>query len=98
MQITQNDQGQDVYRLDSIVDIALMPDHMVDQALEALPLLIHYTRMLLAVAESDGTRAQIEASLPPFLEFVDDGKIAVSHRVGDRNIASIELKREDTQP
>jgi hypothetical protein len=94
MKITQNEAGQDVYRLESIIDIALMPDHMTDQAIEALPLMIYYTKMILAAAESEGTRSQIEASLPSYLEFVDDGKLAVYHQVGDRNIASIELKEE----
>ena len=96
MKVTQNADGQNVYRLHSIVDIALMPDHMVDQALEALPLLIHYTQLLLVAAEAEGNRAEIEASLPPYIDFVDDGKIAVYHRAGDRDIAAIELKREDT--
>ena len=38
MQTTQNEAGQDVYRLESIIDIALMPDHLTDQAIEALSL------------------------------------------------------------
>lgn len=78
MRVTQNDQGQTVYELESIVDIAMLPDHLVEHALEVLPTLILTTKLALSAAKSEGNLAKMIEALPRSIDLVDDGK----HRVG----------------
>lgn len=44
MQITTNDRGQTVYRLEKIVDLAGLPEEELEKALSMLPVMIHGLR------------------------------------------------------
>lgn len=77
MRISKNNKDQDVYHLDSIVDLALLPDHMIEDAIKELPMAIYSLKLILVMAESEGKLEEAIAGLSKTIEFVDDGDFAM---------------------
>jgi hypothetical protein len=91
MKVTQNEKGQDVYELSHITDIALLPEHMVDHALEALPLLIRSIRLILISAKAEGKYEKVVSTMPKSIRLVDDNEIAVRLTNGGDPLMSVRI-------
>lgn len=94
MKVSKNDKGQDVYELSKITDIALLPDHMAEHALEVLPLFVYSLRLQISGAIANGTYEEWMAICPDSVEIVDDGEMRASFSSGDRSIFDVRMVKD----
>lgn len=78
-----NDKGQTVYRLRKITDLALLPEHLLDEVIAQLPIFLYALRLLIAAsADEGGTSGEaLMAELHDYVDFADDGEHAIKLRV-----------------
>jgi hypothetical protein len=75
-----NDQGQTVYRIERITDLALLPGDVLDRndVFKQMEFFVLNLRLLLASAESEDHKTQLVEAIPSYVEFVDDGETSAS--------------------
>lgn len=88
MQAYKNEQGQDVYRIEKITDLALLPDGVFERnnVFEQLEFFIANLRLIVAALKSEGLDANkiqsvFEDCVVPFVDLVDDGITSASFGV-----------------
>lgn len=89
-----NDKGETVYRLRKVTDFIHLPEHLVEEALRQLPVLIHSARLLLATAGDD--YEDLCLNMRDYIDFVDDKELAVTFKIessGDQ-LAKITMREE----
>jgi hypothetical protein len=81
MHTTTNAQGQKVYRLAKISDLAGLPEEELEKALEMLPVWVHGLR--LAGFAAGMPEEQIPDMVEDVIEWIADGKQSASYRCRD---------------
>ena len=97
-----NSHGHTVYRIRSINDLALIPEHCLDNALQSLDLYVRGLRAIVASLEAtykeQGLRFDKEEALSTYFEsyvdYIDDCRVEATYGESDDDVLMKITKRE----